>query len=74
MSETDTGPSSFVMDDAAYGTIKEPEEPEYSEWMCYLFGTGLPVAYVYRPLKGKEPNWFWRKMQYLCFGNRWVKE
>jgi hypothetical protein len=28
----------------------------------------------WRPLKGKEPNWFWRKMQYLCFGNKWVKD
>lgn len=18
-----------------------------------------------------QPNWFWRKMQYLCFGNKW---
>lgn len=48
--------------------------PEYSEWQCYLFGnkpsgSGL----VWRPLKGKEPNWFWRTMQYLVFGNLWVK-
>ncbi len=47
--------------------------PENSEWTCYLFGsTGNGIQW--RPLKGAEPNWFWRKMQYLCFGNLWVKE
>ena len=43
-----------------------------SGWACYLFGTGEGI--VLRPAKGFVPNWFWRKMQYLCFGNRWVKE
>ena len=47
--------------------------PERSDWVCYLFG-GEQDAIVWRPLKGKEPNWFWRKMQFLVFGNRWVKE
>ncbi len=42
-----------------------------SEWSCQLFGTG--DALVLTPRKGKEPNWFWRKMQYLCFGNKWYK-
>lgn len=42
--------------------------PEPSDWECHLFG-GL----VWHPLKGQEPNAFWRLMQYLCFGNRWVK-
>lgn len=45
------------------------ELPEQSEWRCYL----LP-HYVLCPQKGDEPNWFWRKMQYLAFGFRWVKE
>lgn len=46
--------------------------PEYSEWRCYLFGeSGCGMLYI--PPKGKEPNWFWRKMQYLCLGHRWVK-
>ena len=48
------------------------ETPEYSEWQCYVFGMGTSL--VVRPLKGEEPNWFWRKMQYLCFGNKWVKD
>lgn len=43
---------------------------EYSEWKCYLFGLD---NYVLFPSKGKYPNWFWRWMQYICFGNKWVK-
>jgi hypothetical protein len=47
---------------------------EYAEWSCYLFG-GEPVSgIVWRPLKGHEPNWFWRWMQFVCFGNRWIKD
>lgn len=41
---------------------------ELSEWECYR-----PDGVRYRPLKGQEPNWFWRWMQYICFGSRWVK-
>lgn len=41
--------------------------PEYSEWCCIIFG------FNFRPFKGEHPNWFWRKMQYLFFGIRWVK-
>jgi hypothetical protein len=46
--------------------------PERSEWHCEAFGTGSCI--VINPLKGKEPNWFWRWMQCLCFGNKWVKK
>lgn len=48
--------------------------PELSEWQCYLFG-GYPcgAGIVWRPHRGGEPNWFWRKMQWLFFGNVWVK-
>jgi len=62
------------------GEVKYPDEqifkielPEYSEWQCYLFGSN-GEGICWRPVKGKEPNWFWRKMQYFCFGNRWVKD
>lgn len=49
--------------------------PDYSEWYCYLFGNKPgDFGLVWRPLAGKEPNWFWRKMQYVFFGNLWVKE
>jgi hypothetical protein len=46
--------------------------PAQSEWICHLFGSnGQGISWS--PNKGEEPNWFWRKMQYLCFGNKWVK-
>lgn len=48
--------------------------PEYSEWICYLFGGNYDNGIGWRPLKGEHPNWFWRKMQYLFFGNNWVKD
>lgn len=47
-------------------------QPEKSEWKCYLFGS--PNGIIFYPDKGKEPNWFWRKMQYLILGHKWVKE
>jgi hypothetical protein len=47
--------------------------PEYSDWICHTFGSnGRGISW--RPLKGEEPNRFWRWMQFICFGNRWVKE
>lgn len=45
--------------------------PEQSDWQCDMFGMNGQM--VVRPLKGKEPNWFWRAMQFYAFGNRWVK-
>ena len=49
--------------------------PEMSEWQCFLIGTHEgPGSVIWRPLKGYEPNWFWRKMQFLVFGMRWVKK
>ena len=50
-------------------------KPEMSEWQCYLFGGRSDSNYIsWRPRKGKEPNWFWRKMQWLILGNLWVKD
>lgn len=43
---------------------------EYSEWQCEVFGF---ENYMWFPLKNKTPNWFWRWMQYLFFGNKWTK-
>ena len=49
--------------------------PAMSDWNCYLFGNNPGcIGITWRPLKGKEPNWFWRKMQWLILGNLWVKE
>ena len=50
-------------------TIMQPRE--LSAWKCYLFGCDQSI--VLQPDLGKEPNWFWRTMQYLLLGNRWVK-
>ena len=50
------------------------EEHQFSEWTCGLFGALPDEGIAWTPLKGKEPNWFWRWMQFICFGNRWVKK
>ena len=48
--------------------------PEQSEWKCYMFGSRSGRAeIVYRPSKGKEPNWFVRWMMKICFDCLWVK-
>lgn len=46
--------------------------PEYSDWKCEMFGMGVD-GIVFTPRKGCEPNRFWRWMQFLFFGNRWVR-
>lgn len=51
--------------------------PERSDWNCYLFGDADkpgPGLVVFNPVKGREPNWFHRKMQELCFGIQWRKK
>jgi hypothetical protein len=47
--------------------------PERSDWQCYCFGSSDTDGIVWTPEKDKEPSWFWRKMQYLCFGNKWER-
>lgn len=48
-----------------------PSNP--SGWRCDLFG--LDGQIVVRPNEDQPiPNWFWRKMQYLILGNKWVKD
>lgn len=41
-------------------------------WKCYMFGSD-ENGMTYIPNERNVPNWFWRQMQYLCFGNKWVK-
>ena len=53
--------------------IEMLESPESSDWECELFGTG-PEGLILIPSKGDEPNFFWRFMQYICFGNKWKKK
>ena len=42
-------------------------KPELSKWSLKISN------FTYTPLKGEEPNWFHRKMQYLILGFKWVK-
>lgn len=44
---------------------------ESTEWKCELFGGDNGITWT--PRINQVPCWFWRKMQYLCFGNKWVK-
>ena len=48
-------------------------QPELSDWKCYLFGSDDTNGIVWQPTKDNVPNWFWRLMQRLILGNRWVK-
>ena len=58
--------------DAAAALDSSDFRIEYSDWQCHLLGSkGDGISW--RPLKGQEPNAFWRWMQYLAFGNRWER-
>jgi hypothetical protein len=48
--------------------------PTTPGWSCYLFGGTAANGFTWKVPNGQEPNWFWRKMQFLCFGNRWVTD
>ena len=45
--------------------------PPPDAWKCDLFGCGS--AFQLRRPEGKQPNWFWRRMQYLLIGNKWTR-
>jgi len=42
-----------------------------SEWKCRLFGID---SFLFIPQKGREPNIFWRTMQYFLLGNKWSRD
>ena len=45
-----------------------------SGWKCHIFGGGKHSSCIeLHPQEGDVPNWFWRTMQFLAFGNRWEK-
>ena len=85
MSENDSGkytidvnnPSGFKVDTSKllagnYTFIKPHEQ---SEWQCYLFGNRPGgVGMIYRPKKGREPNWLVRWFMRVCFDCLWVKD
>lgn len=45
---------------------------EYSDkhWKCQVFGI---QKFELNPADSDVPNWFWRQMQYLILGNKWIK-
>lgn len=48
-------------------------QPERSGWRCEMFGMGNMVV-VFPSKQMGHPNWFWRIMQYLLIGNKWIKD
>jgi hypothetical protein len=83
MSDKTETTSTHGIDSTLY-TFAEPDKftatphlisfPEPSDWKCYLFGGSHTSSIVWTPTKGEVPCWFWRKMQWLFFGNKWVKK
>ena len=39
-----------------------------NKYECEMFGTD---CWTWQ--SPTQPNWFWRWMQYICFGNKWRK-
>lgn len=39
----------------------------------YRWGCHVAPGVVWHVEEGQQPNWFWRKMQFLCFGFRWER-
>jgi hypothetical protein len=58
--------------DGSGWNVNKPSER--SEWFCYLYGSKPPLGLAWNPAKGDVPNWFWRKMQFLILGCRWVRK
>lgn len=48
-------------------TVSGIKAPVYT-WKCQL----IPNTY-WHVEEGKQPNWFHRKMQTLCFGIKWSR-
>lgn len=49
------------------GSIRMLQVPEASDWQCDIGGM------TFIPVKGKEPNWFWRMTQHLALGMKWTR-
>ena len=65
----------MTQDENNYGEFKLHVSPKRYEWQCYMFGNRPgSMGIVYRPIKGKEPNWFVRLMMRVCFDCLWVKD
>lgn len=42
------------------------------QWRCELFGMGNNI--IIRPTDDNVPNFFWRFMQRIILGNKWIKD
>ena len=65
-----------VCDEVGKAAFAQPvQEPERSEWKCYLFGNTPQdnQGIVWIPIKGQEPNWFVRWIMKVCFACTWEK-
>ncbi len=54
-----------IIEDAFRFEMSKP-----SEWECHLFGAN---GLIFNPKEGDVPNWFWRIMQRLVLGNKWLR-
>ena len=61
----------IVLDPSGY--IVAPTQLRNSRWRCEMYGLG-PTGVILRPAEGNEPNWFWRIMQRVLLGHKWIKE
>lgn len=58
------------MINSPYLTIRNPE---FSGWVCYLFGGSKEFSgLTWHPVKGQVPNFFHRWMMKIFFGCTWV--
>jgi hypothetical protein len=78
-SQTDDGSSPNTIKLSGIEKVEMPEHlftgfitlapPKKSDWSAQVLGN-----IFFTPDMGKEPNWFHRKMQELCFGIKWRKK
>ena len=73
MSNNPVDVSLYVSDESNCAGFKTVLPKPSTNWHCQLFGGG-PTGMILIPPEGKEPIWFWRWMQYVCFGNKWVRK
>ena len=55
-------------------TALKIETMENSDWRVELFGMGEYGIVIHPAKQSPIPNFFWRWMQYICFGNKWIRK
>ena len=70
-----TNPKAFTTEPLGLNNYTFIKPHEQSEWQCYLFGNRPGSnGMIYRPNKGREPNWLTRWFMRVCFDCLWVKD